>query len=344
MIRVSIIGASGYTGGELLRYLIRHPEVKLAHLTSENFAGQPIHTLHKFLKGRCSLILEKANPAAIAQNSDVVFLGLPHGASAKTAAALLAKGVKVIDLSADFRLKNLAQYTRWYGPHPEPKLIKEAVYGLPERYREAIRRARLIAAPGCYSTTSILAGLPLVAKGLLGAGQMILDAKSGVSGAGRKVDAMYLFAEDNESMQAYGLKGHRHFPEIVQEWQQAAADAKKKTKVDLVFVPHLIPMNRGIFVTLYAPLAKKIRVEALREAYLSYYLREPFVTVLAPHESPEIKGVTFTNHCQIGVSIEPSGQRAVIMAVTDNLGKGASSQAIQCMNLMFNLDEATGLL
>ena len=344
MIRVSIIGATGYTGGELLRYLIRHPEVKLAHLTSETYAGQPIHALHSFLKGRCSLILEKANPASIAKNSDVVFLGLPHGASAKMAVEILKHGAKVIDLSADFRLQNLAQYTRWYGKHPEPKYIKEAVYGLPERYRDEIRRARLVAGPGCYSTTTILAGLPLIEKGLLGSGTIIVDAKSGVSGAGRKVEAQYLYSEANESVKAYGLKGHRHHPEIVQEWQRAAAAAKKKVKIDLIFTPHLIPMNRGIFSTAYFPLARRMSVDALREVYLSYYLRQPFVTVLAPQESPETKGVAFTNHCQIGVSTDASGQHAVILAVTDNLGKGASGQAIQCMNLMFGLDESVGLL
>jgi N-acetyl-gamma-glutamyl-phosphate reductase len=344
VIRASIIGATGYTGGELLRYLIRHPEVKLAHLTSESFAGQPIHALHKFLKGRSGIILETANPAAVAEDSDVVFLGLPHGASARTAAALLKnKAVKVIDLSADFRLQTLSTYTKWYGKHPVPSLIKEAVYGLPERYRDAIRSARLIAAPGCYSTTSILAGLPLFTQGLIGSGPIIVDAKSGVSGAGRKVDALYLYSEANESVQAYGLKGHRHHPEITQEWQRAASDAKKKTKVNLIFTPHLIPMNRGIFVTLYAPLSRRITAEALRDIYLNQYLREPFVTVLAANESPETKGVAFTNHCQIGVSIEPGGQSAVILAVTDNLGKGASGQAIQCMNLMFGLDETVGL-
>jgi N-acetyl-gamma-glutamyl-phosphate reductase len=357
MIRVSIIGATGYTGGELLRYLLRHPEAKLAHLTSETYSGQPIHAIHKFLKGRCALILEKANPAAIAENSDVVFLCLPHGASAKSAEALLQKGVKVIDLSADFRLQNLAVYTRWYGKHLAPKLIKEAVYGLPERYRDQIARARLVASPGCHSTTSILAGLPLIAKGLLGKGPIIVDSKTGISGAGRKVEAPYLYSEADESVQAYGLKGHRHHPEIVQEWQRAIQDSKQKavsskqrsahrsllTADSLVFVPHLVPMNRGIFVTLYAPLARKLSVDALRDVYVSYYLRQPFVTVLPPQESPEIKAVSYTNHCQIGVSVDPSGQHAVIMAATDNLGKGASGQAIQCMNLMFDLDEATGL-
>jgi N-acetyl-gamma-glutamyl-phosphate reductase len=341
MIRVSIIGATGYTGGELLRYLIRHPEVKLAHLSSENFVGKPIHALHKFLKGRCALICEKADPAAIAADSDVVFLGLPHGASAKTAATLRKKGVKVIDLSADFRLRDIGTYTKWYGKHPVPRLIQEAVYGLPEQYRDELRTADLVAAPGCYSTTSILAGLPLFAQGLLGSGPVIIDAKSGISGAGRKLETPYLFAEANESLQAYGLKGHRHHPEILQEWQAAA---RKKTKTEFIFVPHLVPMTRGIFVTLYAPLAKKMSAEALREAYLSQYMREPFVTVLNPFESPDTKGVAYTNHCQIGVGVDAAGQRAIVMAVTDNLGKGASSQAVQCMNLMFGLEETTGLL
>jgi N-acetyl-gamma-glutamyl-phosphate reductase len=344
MIRVSIIGATGYTGGELLRYLIRHPEVKLTHLTSENFAGQPIHALHKFLKGRLDLICEKVDLAKIAADSDVVFLGLPHGASARTAAALLAKGVKVIDLSADFRLRDVHTYAKWYGKHPVPRLIKEAVYGLPERYRNEIRSARLIAAPGCYSTTSILAGLPLMDDGLLGAGPIIVDAKSGISGAGRKLETTYLFAEANETMLAYGLKGHRHQPEIVQEWERAAAEGKKKIRPELLFVPHLVPMTRGIFSTLYAPLNKKLSAEALREVYQAYYSKEPFIAVLGPNESPEIKGVAHTNHCHIGVSVDPSGHRAVVMAATDNLGKGASSQAVQCMNLMFGCDETTGLL
>lgn len=344
MIRVSIIGATGYTGGELLRYLLRHREVKLAHLTSESFAGQPVHALHKFLKGRCGLTLEKANPTLIAAESDVVFLGLPHSASAQTAGALLKnKSVKVIDLSADFRLKNLTQYEDWYGKHPVPQLMKEAVYGLPERYREQIRTARLIAAPGCYSTTSILAGLPLFTHGLVGSAPIIVDAKSGVSGAGRKTDAMYLYAEANESIQAYGLKGHRHHPEIVQEWERAAADAKKKIKAELIFTPHLVPMNRGIFATVYVPLKKSVSAEALRELYLESYMREPFVTVLAPYESPETKGVAFTNHCQIGVSLDRSKSYAVILAVADNLGKGASGQAIQCMNLMFGFNETEAL-
>lgn len=345
MIRVSIIGSTGYTGGELLRYLVRHPEIKLAHLTSESYVGKPIHAIHKFLKGRTGLVCEKVDIPLIAKESDVVFLGLPHGTAAKTAAALLKHGTRVIDLSADFRLRDTKIFAQWYGEHPVPTLIREAVYGLPERYRDNIRSARLIANPGCYATTTILAGLPLAANGLLGAGPLIADAKSGVSGAGRKLDNAYLYCEANETMMAYGLKGHRHQPEIWQEWQRGAArGAKALSKNSFVFVPHLAPMNRGIFTTLYAPLAKKLSVEALRDLYQTYYLKEPFVTVLGAYESPEVKSVAHTNQCHIGLSIDPTGKTAIIMAATDNLVKGASGQAIQNMNIMFTIPETTGLL
>ena len=339
MIRVSIVGATGYTGGELLRYLVRHPEAQVAHLTSESFPGTPIHQIHKFLKGHLRHTLEKLNVSEVSKDSDVVFLGLPHGAAARTAAEFLKKGVKVIDLSADFRIKDLRTYEKWYGKHPASALIKEAVYGLPERHRDEIRMARLVANPGCYATTGILAGLPLVSGRLLGPGPLILDAKSGVTGAGRKVEAMYLYSELDESMQAYGLKGHRHHPEIYQEWAKAG-----KISNELVFVPQLAPMNRGIFANLYAPLKKKMTAEALREVFLSFYMREPFVQILGAYESPEVKAVTYTNICQIGISVSASGREAIVTAALDNLTKGASGQAIQNMNLMFGLDETTGLL
>ncbi len=337
MIRVSIIGSTGYTGGELLRWLVGHPEARVTHVTSESFVGKPIHTIHKFLKGRLSLVCEKADLATISKDSDVVFLGLPHGTAAKTAAGLLSKGVKVIDLSADFRIKNLSVYEKWYGKHPVPKRIKEAVYGLPEVYREDIRNAQLIANPGCYTTTAILAGLPLVENKLLANhGPIIVDAKSGVSGAGRKLENAYLFSEADESMMAYGLQGHRHHPEIAQELSLPSNR--------LIFTPHLAPMNRGIFSCLYAPLKKKMSAEALRELYLARYIKEPFVNVLAVHESPEVKAVTYTNTCQIGVAVSADGRTAIILSALDNLVKGASGQAIQNMNLMFGLEETKGLL
>ncbi len=344
MINISIIGATGYTGGELLRYLIRHPDIRISHLTSENYVGKPIASIHKFLKGHCGHLCEKMDVKTIAKDSDVVFLGLPHGAAAKTAAAFLSHGTKVIDLSADFRLEDDETYEAWYGAHPVPKLLKEAVYGLPERYREMIKEAKLVANPGCYATTSILAGLPLFAKNLLGKGPIIIDAKSGVSGAGRKLDNTYLYAEANESMQAYGLKGHRHHPEILQEWTKAAQDSGLRTqKVEFIFVPQLAPMNRGILACLYAPLKKKMSAEALRDIYGAYYAREPFVTVLPAMESPEVKGVTYTNMCHIGVAVSPTGTHAIVIAALDNLTKGASGQAIQNMNLMFGFEETTAL-
>lgn len=344
-IRVSIVGATGYTGGELLRLILRHPALTIAHVTSESSPGKPVHSIHKFLKGHCSAVLESFSAATIAKDSDLVFLGLPHGAAAKTAAALVAKGTRVIDLSADFRLEESAIYAKWYGPHPVPKLLQEAVYGLPERYRDQIRTARLVANPGCYATTSILAGLPLADAGLFGKGAIIVDAKSGISGAGRKLDNLYLFSEATESIQAYGLKGHRHHPEIYQEWSKAAAAGKrKKLANDFIFVPQLVPLNRGIFANLYAPLAKKISVEELRELYVSYYMREPFVSILGVNESPEIKAVAHTNNCQIGVALDPTGRHAIVMASLDNLVKGASGQAIQNLNIMFGLKETEGLL
>lgn len=345
-IRASIVGASGYTGGELLRHLIRHPHVTLAHLTSESSPGRPVHEAHKFLKGRCGRVLEKFQAAPVARDSDVVFLGLPHGAAAPAAASLLKQGARVIDLSADFRLEESALYSRWYGAHPVPALLQQAVYGLPERYREKIRGARLVANPGCYATASILAGLPLAARGLFGKGPVIVDAKSGVSGAGKKLETPYLYSEANESMQAYGLRGHRHHPEIFQELEKAAAGSKKRRafKNDFIFVPHLAPMTRGILATLYAPLARRMTAEALHDAYADYYRNEPFVSVLGPFESPEVKSVACTNACQIGVSVDRSRKYAVVVAALDNLVKGAGGQAIQNMNLMFGLDETAGLL
>jgi N-acetyl-gamma-glutamyl-phosphate reductase len=339
MIRIAIIGATSYTGGELLRYLLRHPEASIGTLTSETYADQPVSNIHKFLKGKSQHVLVKLDAAAIASSSDVAFLCLPHSTAAKTAAQLLKKGLKVIDLSADFRIRDLRTYEKWYGKHPVPALITKAVFGLPERYREELRSATLVANPGCYATTSILAGLPLIAKRLLGKGPIIVDAKSGISGAGRKTETTYLFSEQDESMMAYGLKGHRHQPEIFQEWNRVG-----KVSNDFIFVPQLAPMNRGILANLYAPLSKKMTAEALRDIYLTYYMREPFVSILGAYESPEVKAVTYTNHCQIGVSVSASGRHAIITAVLDNLVKGASGQAIQNMNLMFGLEETTGLL
>ncbi len=334
MKTVSIIGATGYTGGELLRYLIPHPGVKIVHVTSESSSGKKISAVHQDLLGKISLTLEKNNPEKIAKDSDLVFLCLPHAESAATAKKYLDAGVKVIDLSADFRLKDAKLYEKWYKvQHPHPQLLSQAVYGLPEFYREKIKKAKLIANPGCYSTTSILTAAPLVKHKLVVKNSIVIDAKSGVSGAGKKVDARYIFCETHENFLAYGVSGHRHLPEI-----------EDQLGAKVVFVPHLLPVNRGILSTVYAKLARKISAKDLREVYADFYKDETFVQVLEEGKYPELKSVQHSNFCQIGVGLDSKGETAIAVGVTDNLGKGASSQAVQNMNLVLGFKEETGLI
>lgn len=334
MINVSILGATGYTGGELIRTLLRHPEVRVTHITSETCPGQPIDSIHQDLAGRTDLVLEKRDISAIARDSDLAFLCLPHGKSAKAGKQLLDKGLKVVDLSADFRLKTESRFQKTYGiRHPHPKLLKQAVYGIPEIHRKKIAASSLVANPGCYSTAAILAAHPLFKKGLAKAGSLIVDAKSGVSGAGRKVDPRYIFCETNENFFAYAVGRHRHAPEIEQE-----------LKTTVTFVPHLLPINRGILATVYVDLKKPVSGTALRKIYTEAYAGEPFILVLPEGSFPEIKSVQHSNFCHIGVRSGSQGRRAIIVAAIDNLGKGASSQAVQNMNLMCGLDERMGLL
>ena len=333
MKNVSVIGASGYTGGELLRYLLRHPWVKIAHCTSESASGRKISSIHGDLEGRLDLVAQKNDVKKIAGDSDLVFLCLPHGQSARYAKAYLDEGLKVIDLSADLRLRSPGIYEKWYKVrNPHPNLIKKAVYGLPEIYREKIRGAMLVANPGCYSTTSILAALPLTKKNLARKGSIVIDAKSGVSGAGKKVESRYLFCETHENFFPYAVSGHRHQPEIEQE-----------LGADVTFVPHLLPVQRGILATVYASLARKMSAADLREIYAEYSKDEPFVIVLEEGKFPELKSVQNGNYCHIGVGLDSRGGRAIVAAATDNLGKGASGQAVQNMNLVFGMKEETGL-
>ncbi|OGR82385.1 MAG: N-acetyl-gamma-glutamyl-phosphate reductase [Elusimicrobia bacterium RIFCSPLOWO2_01_FULL_54_10] len=333
MKKVSIIGATGYTGGELIRYLLRHPGVRVVHVSSERSAGQKVSALHPDLLGKIDLILHKQDPDKIAKDSDLVFLCLPHAESATAAKRYLDLGVKVIDLSADFRLKSAALYEKWYKVrHPQPALLKQAVYGLTEFYRSKIKGAKLIANPGCYSTTSILTAMPLVKKGLAKRGSIVIDAKSGVSGAGRKVEEKYIFGETHENFLAYGVSGHRHLPEIEQE-----------LGVPATFVAHLLPVFRGILVTVYAKLSRKISVKDLHKIYSDFYKGERFVRVLDEGKFPDIRAVQHSNFCHIGVGMDPKGDTAVIVGVTDNLGKGAAGQAVQNMNLVLGFKEETGL-
>ncbi|MBD3271120.1 MAG: N-acetyl-gamma-glutamyl-phosphate reductase [Elusimicrobia bacterium] len=338
MVSISIVGATGYTGGELIRILLKHPHVKLVHLTSESNAGKPISAIHPWLKGRLDIVCQRYEVNRIAADSDVVFLCLPHGTAFLPAAELSARKKKIIDLSADFRLKNPKTYKHWYAlSHPEPGLIKQAVYGSPELYRKKIARASLVANPGCYATAVILALAPLAKKKLI-TRSVIADAKSGVSGAGKKLNLMYHYAEANENLLAYAVGHHRHAPEIEQELTRLYTKP-----LTISMTPHLVPMSRGILVTSYAPLTRALTREQLIKEYKKYYRNDPFIVVLPPGEFPETKSVAGTNYCHIGVHVDTHTRTAIIVSVIDNLIKGASGQAVQNLNLMCGFSETEGL-
>ena len=336
MIKVGIIGGTGYTGVELLRLLAQHPEVELKVITSRGEAGKLVAEMFPNLRGHVALAFSEPDAKALAA-CDVVFSATPNGVAMTHARALLAAGVKFIDLAADFRLKDSAVWEKWYGmPHACPELLAEAVYGLPEVNRAQIKTARLVANPGCYPTAVQLGFLPLVEKGLVDIEHLIADAKSGVSGAGRKAELHTHFAEAADNFKAYGVAGHRHLPEIRQELERAAGKA-----VGLTFVPHLTPMIRGIHATLYARVADT-RVD-LQALYAQRYASEPFVDVLPPGSHPDTRSVRAANTCRIAVHRPQGGDTVVILSVIDNLVKGAAGQAVQNMNLMLGLPEATGL-
>ncbi|WP_333843107.1 N-acetyl-gamma-glutamyl-phosphate reductase [Pelomicrobium sp.] len=335
MIKVGIVGGTGYTGVELLRILVGHPEVQLHTLTARKEAGKAVAELFPSLRRQVPLKFSAPEVAPLAE-CDVVFFATPHGVAMEQAPALLRAGVRVIDLSADFRLADVAAWEQWYGmAHACPELVSEAVYGLPEVNRERIRSARLVANPGCYPTAVQLGFLPLVEAGVVDLAHLVADAKSGVSGAGRKAEVPLLFSEASENFKAYGLGGHRHHPEIVQGLARVAG-----RPVGLVFVPHLTPMVRGIHATLYARLTRETDAQALFEAR---YAREVFVDVLPAGSHPDTRSVRGANLCRIAVHRPQGGDTLVILSVIDNLVKGAAGQAVQNMNLMFGLPEGLGL-
>jgi N-acetyl-gamma-glutamyl-phosphate reductase len=336
MIKIGIIGGTGYTGVELLRLLAAHPEADLRVITSRGEAGKKVAELFSNLRGHVDLVFTEPDPKALAA-CDVVFSATPNGVAMTHARELLKAGVKFIDLAADFRLKDPAAWEKWYGmPHACPELLSEAVYGLPEVNREKIKKARLIANPGCYPTAVQLGFLPLLENDLVDTQHLIADAKSGVSGAGRKVEVSMLFSEASDSMKAYGVAGHRHWPEIRQ-----GLDAVKGRPVGLTFVPHLTPMIRGIHATLYARLTKPgVDLQAVFE---KRYANEPFVDVMPAGSHPETRSVRTSNVCRIAVHQPQGGDTVVVLSVIDNLVKGAAGQAIQNMNIMFGLDERLGL-
>ncbi len=336
-IRVAVVGATGYTGAELLRYLARHPHVRLTAVTSEQSAGKPLAEVHPWLRGKVDLPLVAFDAARVADGADVAFVGLPHGAAAAAVAALLDRGLRVVDLSADFRFRDAEEYARWYGPHPAPHLLADAVYGLTEYHRDALARARLIASPGCYPTGALLGLLPLLADGLVDPASIVIDAKSGVTGAGRTVAAEYLFAEVDDNLRAYKIGTHRHAPEIEQEIRRATGGDHP-----ILFVPHLLPIRRGILTTLHLRPRAGADAAALAASFRGRYEGERFI-VLSPERAPEIRDVVGTNDCAIGWVVDRRSGRAVVVTVIDNLGKGAAGQAIQSFNVMMGLSEAAGL-
>jgi N-acetyl-gamma-glutamyl-phosphate reductase len=342
MIKAGIVGGTGYTGIELLRLLSQHPQVELAAITSRQEAGIAVSALYPSLRGRVSLAFSHPDKAPLAK-CDVVFFATPNGVAMGEARALVDAGVRIVDISADFRLKDIAEWERWYKvKHAAPELVAQAVYGLCEVNRDKIRGARLVANPGCYPTAVLLGLLPLIEAGAVDVDHLIADAKSGVSGAGRKTELKLMYAEASDNLAAYGLGGHRHWPEIRQGLAQAAG-----REVGLVFVPHLTPMIRGIHATLYARIAKEMDFQAL---YEKRYANEPFVDVMPTGSHPDTRSTRAANVCRIAVHrpLERGehgqlGDTLVVLSVIDNLMKGASGQAVQNMNLMFGLPEAMGL-
>ncbi|UTW03534.1 N-acetyl-gamma-glutamyl-phosphate reductase [Amphritea atlantica] len=336
MIKVGIVGGTGYTGVELLRLLANHPQVKVEVITSRSEEGLRIDDMYPNLRGHYDLQFTVPDVETLAQ-CDAVFFATPHGVAMKMAPELVARGVRVIDLGADFRIKDLELWSKWYGmEHTSPELAAKAVYGLPEVNRDAIKNAEMIACPGCYPTATQLGFLPLVENGLIDHRRLIADVKSGVSGAGRGANVGSLLCESSESMKAYAVAGHRHLPEVKQGLSEAAG-----RPVGLTFVPHLTPMIRGIHATLYGIL--KDPVDGLQELFEQRYADEPFVDVMPAGSLPETRSVKGANICRISVFRPQNDDTVVVLSVIDNLVKGAAGQAIQNLNIMFGFDETEGL-
>jgi N-acetyl-gamma-glutamyl-phosphate reductase len=335
MVKVGIVGGTGYTGVELLRILARHPQAELVAITSRKEAGTPVSEMFASLRGQVELRFSDPAQTDLTR-CDVVFFATPHGVAMAQARTLVAAGTKVIDLAADFRFRDPAVFEKWYKmPHACPDLLEESVYGLPEIHRDRVRNARIVGNPGCYPTAIQLGFLPLLEADVVDAEHLIADAKSGVSGAGRKEELGLLFSEASDNFKAYGVAGHRHLPEIT---EQLAAMTDRDVRV--VFTPHLTPMIRGIHATLYARLTRDADVQKL---FVDRYAGEPFVDVMPPGSHPDTRSVRAANTCRIAVHRPQGGDIVVVLVVEDNLVKGAAGQAVQNMNLMLGLPETTGL-
>ena len=350
-IKVAVVGASGYSGEELVGRLLHHPCAELTAITSRQYAGQPLNEIFPRFTGQgaaATLKFTEPDPSILAQVAEVIFLALPHGAAAEYAQPLLANNIRIIDLSADFRLNNSETYEEFYGnKHPAPDLLEEAVYGLPEFYREEIRTAKLVASPGCYPTSILLPTVPLLKAGLIKATGIIADSLSGVSGAGRNTDISFLYSECNESARPYSIPKHRHLSEIEQELSIATGES-----VVIQFSPHLIPVTRGILTTQYLAPSEKFQSETEEQALgekisrclETAYATEPFVRLLQSESLPDTKNVTHTNYLDLAWRLDRRTGRLIMTSAIDNLVKGASGQAIQSFNLMCGFNEITGLL
>lgn len=341
MLRVGIIGARGYTGAELVRLLCRHPEVEVTYLTSESQVGVPISAIYPGLRGCIELPCEAFSPETACEKADVLFYALPAGEAMKSAGALLAAGKRVIDLGADFRLKDPERYRAWYKGEPAAaELLAQAVYGAPELRRSAVREARLVANPGCYPIATILGFAPLLADRRIDPASIIVDAKSGVSGAGGRstMKPEYSFPHINDNLRAYGLVSHQHTPEIEQEFALLSG-----REAPIQFTPHLVPMTRGILMTGYAQLSGSADTAGLLAEYEAFYRDAPFVQVLPEGQLPETKYVMTSNQCHIGLKVDPRTRRVIVVSAIDNLMKGAAGGAVQNMNVMCGLPETAGL-
>jgi N-acetyl-gamma-glutamyl-phosphate reductase len=341
MLKVAILGGSGYTGAELFRLLQQHREVEVTVITSERFSGQRVSDVFLNIRDK-TLRFEPLRLEALIHRAELFFLCLPHKTSQEIVAGLNKAGKRVIDLSADYRLKSAGVYRRWYNTgHRFPDLLKKAVYGLPEVNRERIRNASIVANPGCYPTGAILGLAPIIDRDIIDTDSIIIDSKSGVSGAGRSPALPFMFSEVNESVRAYAITTHRHIPEIEQELSLISG---KKIKV--IFTPHLIPMDRGILTTIYVRLRRKITYSEIRKLFMKHYHDEPFVRILEDGQYPSTKGVRDSNYCDISVFIDKRGDHHTLIIVNaiDNLMKGASGQAVQNMNIMYSFDETEGLM
>jgi len=336
--RVGVVGATGYTGVELLRLLLLHPQVEVTALTSQKYAGlsidQVFPSLPKYLQVNC----EELSVDQISKKVDFIFTAVPHKTAMETVPLFYQKGKRVVDLSADFRFKDPAVYERWYQRHSCPELLRESVYGLPELHREEIRNAKIVGNPGCYPTGALIGLIPLIKNRMISYENIVVDSKSGVSGAGRDVVLGSLFCEVNEGVKAYNIFKHRHLPEIEGEVSQLA-----KRKVTVTFVPHLIPMDRGILTTLYVSFTQEVKTEEVLNTFNEYYQEEPFIRIYPKGKIPNTKDVRGSNFCDLGIVVNESDGRGVIVTAIDNLVKGASGEAVQNMNIMLGYPETMGL-